>query len=199
MSASSIRLFVRVGDFENVERFDACGMRHRRGRGELHFVSFASLEENARNRADPTHVTVRSVGFVDPDDANLMFIATLVRVEHRGPEKDLVRSGTRGGIHYFGRLDAFVQKADAAVDFTEASFPVLIVSVFTAVAVARGPAHDIHHFRTLDVDEVFSLVKQSAVTGGRHVIFGIGGKFGKRDFIVVFSHDKTPWNGIRLL
>ena len=135
---------VDVSHFQNLKFLYAF-----RGR-QKHRVSLKVLEKNSGDRRDPGNISYRGVGLVDPDNTNLGFIALLIGINDGGSEEDLIRRRSFINVDDFARLDSLIQEADAAVDFTKTLFTLLVVGVFTAVAVRSRPSDDIHDIRTLD-------------------------------------------------
>ena len=108
------------------------------------------FEENSRDRRDPGNISYRGISLVDPDNTNLGFIALLIGINDGGAEDDLICRRSFIDIDDLARLDSLIQEADAAVDFTQTLFAVLVVGVFAAIAVGSRPSNDIHDVRALD-------------------------------------------------
>ena len=155
------------------------------------------LEEHAGNGADPAHVAVFGIRLIDADDADLALLASLIGIEHRGAEENLIGFRVRGRIHHLSGLDSLVEESNPAVDFAKALLAVEIVAVFRPVAVARRPGDDVHHLRALNVDEMLALIKEAPVAGRRHVVLRIGRESGELHLVVIiFGHESGP-SGMR--
>ena len=76
----------------------------------------------------------------------------------------------------------------------QTALAVQIVTVFTSVAVASRPGHDIDDLGTLNIDQMLTLVEKSPVAGGRHVVLRVGRQSGKLDLVVIvfISHVISP-------
>ena len=65
-----------------------------------------------------------------------------VGVAHGGSEEDArgrPAASRHFRVHHFRRIDPLREKANSTIDLTEPAFAVLIVRVFAAIAVTRGP------------------------------------------------------------
>ena len=68
---------------------------------------------------------------------------------HGGAEEHLVGLAAPGRVDHLGIGQPLAEIAHAAVDLAQALLAVDVVAVLRAVAVAGGPAHDLHHLRPL--------------------------------------------------
>ena len=135
---------VDVSHFQNLKFLYAFRCRQKHG------VSLKMFEENSRDRRDPGNISYRGISLVDPDNTNLGFIALLIGINDGGAEEDLICRRSFIDIDDLARLDSLIQEADAAVDFTQTLFAVLVVGVFAAIAVGSRSSNDIHDVRALD-------------------------------------------------
>jgi hypothetical protein len=62
------------------------------------------------------------------------------------------------------------EKANPPIDLAQPPFAVLIVGVFAAIAVARGPGHDLCHRRAFSRKQELELVPQSLQAARRDVV-----------------------------
>jgi hypothetical protein len=49
----------------------------------------------------------------------------------------------------------------------------LIVGVFTAIAIARSPGHDLHHGRAIFGEQKMALISQALESAWSDVVFGV--------------------------
>jgi len=74
-------------------------------------------------------------------------------------------------IHYFGGFDSLGEKANPPIDLSQPSLAVLIVGVFTAIAVAGSPRYDLHNGRTFSGEQKLVLVLEALQSVRRYVVF----------------------------
>src|SRR5262245_62755231 len=118
-------------------------------------------------------MTAIQIDFVDADDAHDVFFPSAVDVPHGGSEKDLCRSppaSWRFRVHDMSGIDPFREKTDPPIDLAQPPFAVLIVGIFTAVAVARRPGHHRGHRRPFPGEQKPELVPKTLQAAGGDVV-----------------------------
>src|SRR5581483_7227294 len=116
------------------------------------------------------------IDFVGADDAHDSLCARGVGIAHRGSEERsgrLLRGSRRFRIDYFRGFDSLGQEANSTVDLAQTSLAVLVVSVFTAIAIARSPRHYLHHSRALPGEQKLALLFQAFEAAGSDVVFAV--------------------------
>ena len=61
-------------------------------------------------------------------------------------------------VHHFRGFDSLCEKANPPIDLAQPPLAVLIVGVFTAIAVARSPRHHLRHGRTFPGEQKAMLI-----------------------------------------
>jgi hypothetical protein len=131
-----------VADFEDGEGFGAArGM-------EKDFVVLGRSHEGAAEGRGPTDVVAVEVYFIGADDAYYTLCAGGVGIAYGSSEEGfggaLTGSGSFGVNHLRG-FDSIGEKTNAAIDLAKAALAVLVVGVFTAIAIAGSPRYYFDH------------------------------------------------------
>src|SRR5207302_6322018 len=117
---------------------------------------------------------------VGADDAHHSLRSCGIGIAHgrseECPRRRLPRSRTFRVYHFCG-IDSLRQKANAPVDLAQPPLAVLIVGVLTAIAVARGPRHDLGHCRSFPGEQKTVLVFEALQAARRNVILDSRGGF----------------------
>lgn len=144
-----------VADFEDGEGFGA-GRRL-----EEDFVVLGGSHEGSAEGRDPADVVAVEVDLVCADDAHDALCSGGVCVadggSEEGPGGALPCSGSLG-IDDFRGFDSPGQEADSGVDLPETALAVLVVGVFTAIAVAGSSRHHLRHGRAFPGEQKPVLV-----------------------------------------
>src|SRR6185437_4020855 len=153
-----------VLDFDHLDIVDPLGRAH------LDHVAFLGAQQRLGDRRDPAHMALVELDLVDADDLDGALLAAAVGVGHGRAEEDLLGRGPSGRIDHLGVGQPLAEIADAAVDLAQPLLAVDVVAVLRAVAVAGGPAHDLHHFRPLLAHQAVELLAHPREARGRHVV-----------------------------
>ena len=132
------------------------------------------LGQRARHWRNPAYLAFQRIEFIDAQNGDRVLLAGLISIGDGGAEENLVAAVLAGRIDYFGQVQAFGEKTDAAVDLAQAALAIDIVAVFGAVAVGSGPVDHAHDFRALDIDQLQQLVLDALVALRRDVVFCAG-------------------------
>src|SRR6185312_1620187 len=73
-------------------------------------------------------------------------------------------------VHHFGGIDSLREKSNPPIDLPQPPFPVLIIGVLTAIAVARSPRDHFCHRRTLPGQQEPVLVFEALQTARGNVV-----------------------------
>jgi len=73
-------------------------------------------------------------------------------------------------VHHLRGIDSLREKANPPIDLAQPPLAVLIVGVFTAIAVARGPRHDLSHCRSFPGEQKPVLVFEALQAARRDVL-----------------------------
>src|ERR1700736_6182019 len=85
------------------------------------------------------------------------------------PRRRLTRSRSFR-VHHFRGFDSLGEKANPAIDLPQPPLAVLIVGVFTAIAVPGSPRHHLRHCRTLAGEQKPVLIFKSLEPVPRDVV-----------------------------
>jgi hypothetical protein len=77
-------------------------------------------------------------------------------------------------VHHFSGVDPFREEANPPIDLAQPPFAVLIVGVFTAVAVARGPRDHLSHRRPFLTEQEPVLVLEPLQAARGDVVLDLG-------------------------
>src|SRR6185312_1107959 len=100
------------------------------------------------------------IDFVRADDAHHSLYPRGIRIAHRGSEERSRRPLARSRsfrIYYFRSFDSLRQEANPSIDLPQSSLAILVVSVFTAIAITRSPRHHLHHSRAILGEQKLAL------------------------------------------
>src|SRR5262249_21210278 len=85
------------------------------------------------------------------------------------PRRRLPRSRTFR-VHHFRGIDSLREKANPPIDLAQPPLAVLIVGVFTAIAVARSPRHHLRHGRAFPGEQKPVLLFEALQPTRRYVV-----------------------------
>src|SRR5580658_290281 len=118
------------------------------------------------------------IHLIGAHDAHYSLQSLGIGIAHSRPEecprRRLPRSRSFRVNHLRG-LDALREKADPSIDLAQPPLAVLIVGVFTAIAVARGPRHHLRHGRAFPGEQKPELIFQALQTARRYVVLAFSG------------------------
>src|SRR5437660_5978298 len=73
-------------------------------------------------------------------------------------------------VNHFRGFDSLREKANPPIDLAQPPLAVLIIGVFTAIAVARGPCHHLLHSRAFPGEQKPVLISEALQAGWRYVV-----------------------------
>src|SRR5260370_32022637 len=73
-------------------------------------------------------------------------------------------------VHHFSGFDSLGEKANPPIDLPQPPLAVLIVGVFTAIAVAGGPRHHLRHGRAFPGEQKPVLIFEALQPAPRYVV-----------------------------
>jgi hypothetical protein len=76
-------------------------------------------------------------------------------------------------FHHFGGFDSLREKANPPIDLPQPPRAVLIVGVFTAIAVTGSPRHHLHHGRAFPGEQKPVLIFQALQPVRRDVVLDV--------------------------
>src|SRR5476649_1138758 len=85
------------------------------------------------------------------------------------PRRRLPRSRTFR-VHHFRGIDSLREKANPSIDLAQPPLAVLIVGVFTAIAVARSPRHHLRHGPAFPGEQKPVLIFEALQAVWRYVV-----------------------------
>src|SRR5262249_28194854 len=96
-------------------------------------------------------------------------------------------------VHHFRGIDSLREKANPPIDLAQPPLAVLIVGVFTAIAVARSPRHHLGYRRSFPGEQKPVLVFEALKAARRDVVLDSrGGLVSLRFSRIPFSHTVNP-------
>src|SRR5580698_1255410 len=136
-------------------------------------VTRCRLHQRATQRRHPTDVVAVEIDFVGANDAHHSRYSRGIGIAHgrseECPRRRLPRS-RNFRIHHFRGFDSLREKANPPIDLPQPSLAVLIVGVFTAIAVAGGPRHYLRHGRAFPGEQKPVLIFQALEAAPRNVV-----------------------------
>src|SRR5580658_1826976 len=119
-------------------------------RFESYAVARCRLDQRAPQRRHPTDVVAVEIDLVGAHDAHRSLRSCSIGIadgrSEECPRRRLPRSRTFR-VHHFSGINSLRKKANPPIDLAQPPLAVLIVGVFTAIAVARSPCHHLRHRR----------------------------------------------------
>src|SRR5205085_3377551 len=73
-------------------------------------------------------------------------------------------------VHHFRSFDSLREKANPPIDLPQPPLAVLIVGVFTAIAIAGSPRHHLRHRRTFLSEQKLVLILEALQPARRYVV-----------------------------
>src|SRR5207248_2218976 len=140
---------------------------------ENHAIARCRLYQRAPQRRHPTDVVAREIDLVGAHDAHHSLRSRGIGIAHgrseECPRLRLPRSWSFR-VHHFRGFDALREKANPPVELPQPSLAVLIVSVFTAIAVAGSPRHHLRHGRAFPGEQKPVLIFEALQPAPRYVV-----------------------------
>src|SRR3954470_13000016 len=113
------------------------------------------------------------IDLVGANDAYHSLHSRRIAIAHgrseEGPRLRLPRSRSFR-VHHFRRFDSLREKANPPIDLPQPPLAVLIVGVFTAIAVAGSPRHHLHHGRAFPREQKPMLIFEALQPARRYVV-----------------------------
>src|ERR1700686_1697066 len=117
---------------------------------ENYAVARCRLHQRAPQRRHPTDVVAVEIDLVDAHDAHHSLRSPAIGIAHSRseecPRRRLPRSRSFR-VHHFRGFDSLREKANPPIDLPQPPLAVLIVGVYTAIAVAGSPRPHLRHGR----------------------------------------------------
>src|ERR1700731_3119619 len=136
-------------------------------------VTRCRLHQRAPQRRHPTDVVAVEIDLVGAHDAHHSLRSRGIGIAHgrseECPRRRLPRSRTFR-VHHFRGIDSLREKANPPIDLAQPTLPVLIVGVFTAIAVARRPRHHLRHGRAFPGEQKPVLLFEALQAAWRYVV-----------------------------
>src|SRR6266851_5390539 len=129
---------------------------------------------NARPRGDTTtDVVAAEIDLVGAHDAHHSRYSRGIGIAHgrseECPRRRLPRSRSFR-VHHFRGFDSLREKANPPIDLPQSPLAVLIVGVFTAIAVAGSPRHHLRHGRASPGEQKPVLIFEALQAARRDVV-----------------------------
>src|SRR5947209_9644289 len=147
---------------------------------ENYAIARCRLHQRAPQRRHPTDVVAVEIDLVGAYDAHHSLRSRGIRIAHGRSEECHGRRLPRSRsfrVNYFRRFDLLRKKANPPIDLAQAPLAVLIVGVFTAIAVARSPRHHLRHGRAFPGDQKPVLIFEALQSARRYVVLALGRGF----------------------
>src|SRR5262249_16066840 len=104
------------------------------------------------------------------------------------PRRGLPRSRSFRVNHFRG-FDSLREKANPPIDLAQPPLAVLIVGIFTAIAVARSPCHHLRHGRAFPSEQKPVLIFEALEAAWRYVVLA-----SRRGLVPLRSSRKPFWH-----
>src|ERR1700691_5962209 len=163
---------------------------------EHYAIARCRLHQRAPQRRHPTDVVAFEIDLVGAHDAHHSLRSCGIGIAHGGPEecprRRLPRSRTFR-VHRFRGIDSLREKANPPIDLAQPPLPVLIVGVFTAIAVARSPCHHLRHGRAFPGEQKPVLIFEALQAARRYVVLAL------RRGLVSLRFSRKPFSHLLVL
>src|SRR5882672_8821369 len=140
---------------------------------ENHAIARCRLYQRAPQRRHPTDVVAVEIDLVGAHDAHHSLRSRGIRIAHgrseECPRRRLPRSRSFRVNHFRG-FDSLREKANPPIDLPQPPLAVLIVGVFTAIAVAGSPRHHLRHGRAFPGEQKPVLIFEALEAAPRYVV-----------------------------
>src|SRR5262245_37996846 len=165
-------------------------------------VARCRLHQRAPQRRHPTDVVAVEIDLVGAHDAHHSLRSCGIGIAHgrseECPPRRLPRSRTFR-VHHLRGIDSLREKANPPIDLAQPPLAILIVSVFTAIAVARSPRHHLGHRRAFPGEQKPVLIFEALQAARRYVVLDSRGglvslRFSRKPFShMVVLQARTQW------
>src|SRR6202162_1755135 len=136
-------------------------------------VTRCRLHQRAPQGRDPTDVVAVEIDLVGAHDAHRPLCSCGIGIAYgrseECPRRRLPRSRTFR-VHLFRGIDSLREKANAPIDLAQPALAVLIVGVFTAIAVGRSPCHHLRYGRAFPGEQKPVLIFEALQAARRYVV-----------------------------
>ena len=140
---------------------------------ENYAVTRCRLHERAPQRRHPAEVVAVEIDLVSAYDGHHSLRSRGIGIAHGRPEVCPRRCHLRSWsfrVHYLRGFDSLGEKANPPINLPKTPLAVLIVGVFTAIAVAGSPCHHLRHGRAIPRDQKPELVSKALQPARRDVV-----------------------------
>src|SRR6202023_759696 len=96
-------------------------------------------------------------------------------------------------VHHFRSFDSLPQKANPSIDLAQPPLAVLIVGVFTAIAVTGSPRHYLRYSRAFPAKQKPVLILEAVQPARRYVVLAL------RRGLVRFRFSRKPFSHLVVL
>src|SRR6202521_1069597 len=131
---------------------------------------------NAPQRRDPTDVVAFEIDLVGAHDAHHSLHSRGIGIAH-GRAEECSRGGLPRSrsfrVHDFRGFDSLPEKANPPIDLPQPPLAVLIVGVFTAIAVTGSPRHYLRHGRAFPAKQKPVLIAEALQPARRYVVLAL--------------------------
>src|SRR5215470_1796774 len=113
------------------------------------------------------------VDLIGAHDAHDSLRSRGVGIAHGRSEERLRRALPRSRsfrVHHFRGFDSLREKANPPIDLPQPPLAILIVGVFTAIAVAGSPSHHLRHGRAFPGEQKPVLILEALQPAPRYVV-----------------------------
>src|SRR6202453_2387280 len=169
---------------------------------ENYAIARCRPHQRAPQRRHPTDVVAVEIDLVCAHDAHHSLRCRGIGIAYGGseecPRRRLPRSRSFR-VHHFRGLDSLREKANPSVDLAQPPLAVLIIGVFTAIAVARSPRHHLRHGRAFPCEQKPELIFEALQSAWRYVVlaacFGlVSSRFSRKPFShIVVLQARIQW------
>src|SRR4051812_37599954 len=140
---------------------------------EYNAVARCRLQQRAPQRRHPTNVVALEIDFVGTHDAHHSLRSRGIGIAHGRAEEcsrgRLPRSRSFR-VHHFRSFDSLPEKANPPIDLPQPPLAVLIVGVFTPIAVTGSPLHHLRHGRAFPAKQKPVLIVEALQPARRYVV-----------------------------
>jgi hypothetical protein len=137
-------------------------------------------------------VVAVDIDFICADDIHHSLCPRGIRIAHGSSKERPCRLLPRSRsfrIYHLRGFDSLCQEANPSIDLPQSSLAVLIVGVFTAIAIARSPRHHLHHGRAILGEQKMALIFQAFDPAWSNVVFSV-----VRRGLLCFRSSRKPFS-----
>src|SRR5689334_2119799 len=140
---------------------------------ENYTIASCRLHQGAPQRRHPTDVLAVEIDLVRAHNAHYSLRSRGIGIAHGRSEECLRRCLPRSRsfrVNHFRHIDSLREKANPPIDLAQPSLAVLIIGVFTAIAVPRSPRHYLRHGRAFPGEQKPMLIFEALRAAWRYVV-----------------------------